>query len=207
MQPIIVSTPTDFKLHTAKLEATKYWFVDMDGTLLDTESYHFKSIVKVFDHFGRAKAPSAEQIIGMTDEDIFNHYLGDSESVDWKKLKMRFLSEQVEASSPDDFYRSDLLEFFEYWHKKGKTLTLVTASTRAEVELIFKRTPFAKIFQHTISNDDVYPSKPSPSPYLAAMRALRAFNKQCLVIEDSPTGLQSATSIVSLVYHAQWYAH
>ena len=43
----------------------------------------------------------------------------------------------------------------------------------------------------TVSRNDVRDGKPRPEPYLRAAWLLRAYSKDCLVVEDSVTGAQS----------------
>ena len=55
------------------------------------------------------------------------------------------------------------------------------------------RTP-ASSFAATIVGDEVRRGKPHPEPYLAAARALSVSPRDCVALEDSPTGLRSATA-------------
>jgi spore germination protein YaaH len=49
-------------------------------------------------------------------------------------------------------------------------------------------------FAASIVGDEVRRGKPHPEPYLAAARALSVPPRQCVVLEDSPTGVRSATA-------------
>jgi beta-phosphoglucomutase-like phosphatase (HAD superfamily) len=47
-------------------------------------------------------------------------------------------------------------------------------------------------FDVTVAGDEVPASKPDPAPYLLAARLLEVDPADCLVLEDSPTGVASA---------------
>jgi len=49
-------------------------------------------------------------------------------------------------------------------------------------------------YQFSISASDVVRSKPFPDPYLMAADKIDADIKECIVLEDSATGVASATS-------------
>ena len=49
-------------------------------------------------------------------------------------------------------------------------------------------------FAATIVGDEVRRGKPHPEPYLAAARALKVSASDCVALEDSPTGVRSATA-------------
>lgn len=75
---------------------------------------------------------------------------------------------------------------------KNFTLALTSSSSRAEVDLITKEFGIDHEFQVTISADDVTKGKPDPEPYLLTANKLGFKPKECLVIEDSRSGVLSA---------------
>ena len=70
---------------------------------------------------------------------------------------------------------------------------VVTSTTQrtAITRLTFCGLPIPTIL---ITADAVKSGKPAPEPYLIAAKKLRLAPAQCLVIEDSPIGIQSASS-------------
>jgi HAD superfamily hydrolase (TIGR01509 family) len=69
-------------------------------------------------------------------------------------------------------------------------IALVTASSGRLMSAVLKRFPVG-IFDTTVSYDDVKRSKPDPEPYLLASKTLGVDITNCVVIEDSLTGVQS----------------
>jgi beta-phosphoglucomutase-like phosphatase (HAD superfamily) len=49
-------------------------------------------------------------------------------------------------------------------------------------------------FSFSLSADDVTNSKPDPEAYLKAADNLKVSIENCLILEDSPTGVKAATS-------------
>ncbi len=66
-----------------------------------------------------------------------------------------------------------------------------TSATRAMVlpKLAYLDLPQAKVL---VTADDVVQGKPNPEPYLKAAQGLGVDPKQCVIVEDSPAGLQAA---------------
>jgi HAD superfamily hydrolase (TIGR01509 family) len=70
-------------------------------------------------------------------------------------------------------------------------VALVSASPRNLMNAALTQLP-ADYFSFTISADDVQRTKPYPDPYLLAVRKMNADPKDCVVFEDSLTGIASA---------------
>lgn len=70
---------------------------------------------------------------------------------------------------------------------------LVSASPRVLVDAVLSSIP-GNTFAFSISADDVENPKPNPEAYVKAAHDLGVNIKDCLILEDSPTGVQAATS-------------
>ena len=73
-------------------------------------------------------------------------------------------------------------------------LAIASGARRVEIEAILKAGGLRDAFETVVGIDDVSRSKPDPEPYLTAMgrlagRAPRLQPSECLVIEDSYTGI------------------
>lgn len=78
-------------------------------------------------------------------------------------------------------------------------LAVVSGAIRSEVELVLNRANIAKYFTVIVAGDEITSSKPEPDSYLLAVERLNqqysGLNlqpSQCLVIEDTPAGIQAA---------------
>lgn len=70
---------------------------------------------------------------------------------------------------------------------------LVTATPRPLLTEIFHNSSINVSFDHIVTSSEVLRNKPAPDPYLKACELLNVTPSKALVIEDSPTGLKSAT--------------
>ena len=70
---------------------------------------------------------------------------------------------------------------------------MVTMSWRRLADAIVAELPRGS-FAAIIVGDEVRQGKPHPEPYLAAARAPGSLTRDCVALEDSPTGVRSATS-------------
>lgn len=73
-------------------------------------------------------------------------------------------------------------------------LALVTSSWRARVEHVLQQHHLTSAFDSIICRDDVRSGKPAPDPYRLAAAQLGRQSDECLVFEDSVSGVQSAVS-------------
>ncbi len=78
---------------------------------------------------------------------------------------------------------------------KGKFLLgIATAAYRGEVEFILQELNIRDTFSIIVTAQDVVKSKPDAEPYLAVAKKLGVIPVECVVIEDTPSGIKSAKS-------------
>ena len=81
------------------------------------------------------------------------------------------------------------------------SLGIVSMASREEIRFVFDRARLESLFSVVVSAEDVKVCKPAPDCYLRALeklnekrlnaRLLPLLSEECLVIEDSPPGIQS----------------
>ncbi len=76
---------------------------------------------------------------------------------------------------------------------------LVTGSSRVEVTQVLPRIGPEATFPVIVAAEDVPRSKPAPDGYRAAIAALGLAHAECLVIEDSPVGIEAGRSAGCIV--------
>lgn len=76
---------------------------------------------------------------------------------------------------------------------RGYTLYCVSNSVRSTVETCLRGMGVIEYFTGIISNEDVVEPKPSPEPYLTLYKRYGLDAAECLIIEDSDYGFESAT--------------
>jgi HAD superfamily hydrolase (TIGR01509 family) len=74
----------------------------------------------------------------------------------------------------------------------GLPYGLVTSSQRSFAEAVLASA--GMVFPVTVCAEDVTVTKPDPEPYLLAAKLLEADPARCVVLEDSPNGVASASA-------------
>ncbi|RPI03123.1 MAG: HAD family phosphatase [Calditrichaeota bacterium] len=176
---------------------------DMDGVFVNTEPLVFTVFRRVFDPLGISLSDEYQyKFIGIP----FSRNLQDIRT-DWgidfdddliRQTFDRDYEETLENSRLDP--QSGILEIITFGRQHHMKFGLCTTSTRHHVQAVFRRIhagglpdPYAA-FDAIISGDQVRHKKPHPEPYLAIAEKLALPTHQCLVIEDSISGIQSAKS-------------
>jgi HAD superfamily hydrolase (TIGR01509 family) len=85
------------------------------------------------------------------------------------------------------------LELLQELSEHGVKTALVSASPRVLVDAVLTSIP-SHSFIFSLSADDVTNAKPDPEAYLKAAKAFSVPITDCLILEDSPTGVKAATS-------------
>jgi beta-phosphoglucomutase len=81
----------------------------------------------------------------------------------------------------------------------------VTNSISKSAELMLKKTGQLKYMEFVLSNEDVWRPKPFPEGYIKAMIKLDLHPDECMVVEDSPKGLEAAKWSGANVYEVKGY--
>jgi HAD superfamily hydrolase (TIGR01509 family) len=71
---------------------------------------------------------------------------------------------------------------------------VVTSSMGSHFALIHSRLDLLRHFRFVLTAEHYTNSKPSPEPYLLGLQKLGLAAERCVVVEDSPRGLQAATA-------------
>jgi len=168
---------------------------DMDGTILDSEPAHTKVLQEVI---------QKEVGIDISEEDI-RAYIGLSDD---KKLEIIFkrmgikkdiynLADMARKKSLENSHLVAKMYGAEELIKRMKenfAIALVTGSGRDQADFFMESVGLKKYFKTIVTSDDVKRNKPSPDIYLLAAEKLKMKPEECVAIEDSAVGIESAKS-------------
>ena len=92
-------------------------------------------------------------------------------------------------------------------HEQTKNLrkVCVTNSIKKSALLMLEKTGQLQYMDFVISNEDVSIPKPSSEGYDMAIKKLNITPKECMIIEDSPKGIEAAIQSKSHVYEVSGY--
>lgn len=83
-------------------------------------------------------------------------------------------------------------DVLDWLKEQGKTLVLVSNSSRVQVDLIVSHYQLNNYFDCIITSDDVTKGKPDKEPYIKALQLSELKKSEIWVVEDSLTGINSA---------------
>lgn len=169
---------------------------DHDGVLVDSEPLAMSTLAELITEAG---AP-------MSEKDAFARYLGTGLNFVIEDTKNR-----IGLDLGDDFrdrffeklferFRSELVAIpnadlaLEHLHEIGVPVAIASSGTRARVDLGLGTTNLSKWFdpQQITTIEDVARGKPEPDLFLKAAERASVDPRDCLAVEDSPHGVDSA---------------
>ncbi|CCZ10049.1 HAD family hydrolase [Culturomica massiliensis] len=159
---------------------------DLDGVIFDTEGQY----TQFWSEEGKLLQESSDfsaRIKGRTLKEILDRYFPDQKQADEviKRLS-RFEQEMVIEYIPG------AREFILGLKEQGVKLAIVTSSNDLKMQNVYRLHPeVKKVFDVIITADKITRSKPDPECYLLAARELGMKKEECVVFEDSFSGLEA----------------
>ena len=181
-----------------ELCSRKAFLFDFDGVITDSEPYVFEVLKQMIkDNFG-IELPYSDinMTIGCSDRKVAE-YIATEYHIDYSVE----LSEKLKKNYPDYYFEYEDIKPFPYLREllsilkaRGRKVAIVSSTDRAHLEAALSRMGLSGFIDTIISGSDVQNKKPSPEPYLKGLEALSVDKQDAVVIEDSPTGIQSAVN-------------
>ncbi len=168
---------------------------DMDGLLVDTEPLWYETETEVMARLGTPwTTEDQEALLGGSMERTVGYLLAKAiepaSPAEVERWMTDGMLQRVRAGRVE--VKPGARELVAEVADAGLPHALVTSSRRTFAEAVLAATGLA--FPVTICGDDVPATKPDPAPYLLAARRLAAEAARCVALEDSPTGVASATA-------------
>lgn len=168
-------------------------FFDMDGLLVDSEPLWLESETEMMAEFGYQWLESDQAACLGGPLDRVGNYMSGliGGQRDGHSLMLEIIERMVLKFKGELPFMPGAVELISDLRANGIELTLVSASPRSLVDAAlsnFAENPFAR----SISSNDVKITKPDPEGYLLAASSGRHEISNCLVLEDSLTGVTAA---------------
>ena len=167
---------------------------DNDGVLVDTEHLFYEVNRDLL----------LEHEVALSEDDFFNWYLAENHGA-WHILLQNGLNAEEIPDLRDERNRRYSQRLLQEGNLAiegcAKVLAkcaarvpmgVVTSANRDHFDIIHARHDLLRHFQFVLTAEDYRDSKPAPEPYLKGLDRLGLAGADCLVIEDSPRGLQAA---------------
>ena len=168
---------------------------DNDGVLVNTEHYYFEANRTYLRQFG----------IELTEAQYFQWYLCENRGA-WHLLDPDANPEQIAhwrrernaihlhlLDEADSLLTPGIESLLEQLAGRVE-MGIVTSATRESFSAIHRKHDLLRHFRFALTAETYNRSKPHPDPYLLGLERIGKPAEECLVIEDSPRGLQAATA-------------
>jgi beta-phosphoglucomutase len=174
---------------------------DMDGVIVDSNPYH-KTAIQQFcrDHgqqlsddqllkkvYGRTNREWITALFGDIPEETIHRYTEEKE-----ELYRRLFNKDIKPLK-------GLIRFLNELENKKVPRAIGTSAPRSNVDFTLTRTETTRYFDIILNDTFVTHSKPHPEIYLKCAQALGLPNSQCIVIEDSLSGVEAGKAAGSKV--------
>lgn len=170
-------------------------FFDMDGLFVDSEPQWLLAETELMADYGY-EWTSVDQnyCLGGPLTRVGKYMFDKSGNAESPEFFTRSIIEKMAAKLSDGApVMPGALDLLQDLYENNIPTALVSASPRVLVDSVLKSVP-THTFSFSLSADDVTNSKPDPEAYLKAADNLKVSIENCLILEDSPTGVKAATS-------------
>lgn len=170
---------------------------DMDGVLIDSEPLHAKAAVLAFKNIDvNITLEYCYRFIGRTNVHMLDTIIHDynltyscEELLDLYNESRRQLIDK-EGYSPIPYTK----ELIEDLYRHGIKLAIASSSSIQDIEEVVTSLGIKRYFDHLISGTTVKHPKPAPDVFLKAAQELGVHTNECIIIEDSYSGLMAGKS-------------
>jgi DNA helicase-2/ATP-dependent DNA helicase PcrA len=167
----------------------------MDGTLIDTEKYYHVCWMQAVKHFGypitEEQAYHLRSLGRPYVQQYFRKLYGDSFDYDEVHAYRKKLTDQMFADKGIEL-KPGVVEALKFLKDKNITMAIATATDMERTIRYLKELGILDYFDRVVSARMVERGKPAPDVYLYACGELGLEPSECLAVEDSPNGVQSA---------------
>jgi beta-phosphoglucomutase len=168
---------------------------DLDGTLVDSEEYHWQS-------WRDTLAPEGLSItyqqflasFGMKNDPIMRTWLGadytpersvrlaDAKEADYRRLVAAYGLTALPGAR----------EWLTALHADGWKQAIVTSAPKANADVMLGALGLGSVFEAVITAEDVSHGKPDPEVFLTGAARVGVQAARCIVVEDAATGIEGA---------------
>ncbi len=170
---------------------------DHDGVMVDTEPLQSQAWIKILEKYGKTPEIYGNGLV---------HKVGITINGNWNILKLKYgitentnhLEEQRSIVYRDLLSQTrpmvGLMELLSELRKEKKKLktAIASSSNREYIEMVVNNFGIADDFDVIVSGKDVASGKPAPDIYIKVALLLGANPENCVVLEDSRTGVEAA---------------
>jgi beta-phosphoglucomutase family hydrolase len=168
---------------------------DLDGTLVDSEEYHWRAWSGVMRREGiEITREQFRASFGQRNDRILRAWLGADASPD----RIRRVGDEKEAAYRRLAQGGGLAplpgagEWVARLHDSGWRQAIASSAPRLNAEVMLRALGLSACFDGIVAAEDVSKGKPDPEVFLAAASRLGVAPSSCVVVEDAAAGIEAA---------------
>jgi beta-phosphoglucomutase family hydrolase len=168
---------------------------DHDGVIADTEPMHLRADNAILARYGFSiSAEANDSLVGVSTRkswEILREMFKIPEAAEWlaeEKTSIAVSIIEKEGILPND----GLLQLLERLQSRGCRLAIASGQYRKVIDAVLARLKISHYFSVIVSGEDTTNGKPNPEVFLTAAKRLGVNPEECLVIEDSESGVIAA---------------
>jgi beta-phosphoglucomutase len=166
---------------------------DMDGVIIDSNPFHKIALKQFCQKYGQQLSEDqlTEKIYGRTNKDWIRNVFGNL-----KESQVKAYAEEKEALFRK-LYENDvhalngLINFLESMDRLAIPRAIATSAPRANVDFTLMHTGIERYFPLVLDDSFVSKGKPDPEIYIKTVEALKLQPENCVVFEDSLSGVEA----------------
>ncbi len=168
---------------------------DMDGTLVDSEEYHWLSW----------RDTMASEGIAITHEQFLKTFGQRNDSILPQWLAAGTSAERIQqvGDSKEELYRKlvregcleplpGVMDWVRRLREQGWLQAVASSAPRKNIEVVLEVMGLAGFFEALVSAEDVTAGKPDPQVFQKGAERLGMLASRCIVVEDAVPGVEAA---------------
>ena len=171
---------------------------DLDGVLVSTDEYHYRSWLKLskeegFDFFDHEFNHQFRGVARMECVEILTKASGRLYTIEQKQeiadRKNRYFAESLASVTPDELLPGALAALREL---KRRGVKIAVASNSRNAKPIIRQVGIDQYLDAVVDGHEIENSKPDPEVFLLAAKSIGVPPANCIVVEDAVAGLEAA---------------
>jgi beta-phosphoglucomutase family hydrolase len=168
---------------------------DLDGTLIDNNTYHLQSWLQYLKDMNREMSEEEYKanVNGRTNKDVIE-YIYQRKMDDKEAMKYAHEKEAIyrELYAPHIKPVAGLLELLEKLRSLSIPMAIATSGIQVNIDFLFEHIPIRSYFDVIVNSAHISKGKPDPEIYIKTAELLKVSPAECLVFEDAVVGINSA---------------
>jgi len=172
----------------------KAFLFDLNGTMINDMPYHVKAWHRIVTNLGSTL--SIEQVkqecYGKNEEVLERIFPGRFTEEEKTTIGLEKESQYRVEFKPHLKLIKGLDNLLKKTYDRGIKMAIGSAAITSNIDFVLDGLRIGKYFDVIVGADDVTHSKPNPETFIKCANKLGIDNKDCLVFEDAPKGVEAA---------------